>query len=385
MTDRLAVTLLQRAALGGILLGLVACAPKGVESKRFFWPPGLVEPKIEYINFYQVDQDVLRGEDRWLEESIFGREKPKFIFSRPQSIVSDGAGRVFVSDIGQARVYIYDLAKREVRKLLQKGQDGLFDFPRPAWGLAVTSNGAVLAALPDAGEIALFGVDETYVRSFGQGHLKRPIGLAVDERQERVYVADSEAHQIVVFDLDGEFFGLWGARGDAKGQFNYPVDVAVDAQGQVYVLDTMNARIQVFDAQGHFLRLFGERGTASGSFMIAKSLAISPQGHIYVTDSLGHKIIVFDRDGQYLLTFGGRAVVTDKVQPGGFYLPEGIDVDRNSSIWVVDSLNRMFHRFQYLDAAYLKDHPILPEQTYLPSSLLPGGGGGAATATPAKP
>lgn len=353
------------AVFGCVLLALSACAPKGVESKRFFWPPGLAEPKIEYINFYQVDQDVRRGEERWLEAQILGREKPKLVFVRPHAIASDGRGRILVSDIGLHVVFIYDLKQRQVRKLLQRHKGELSEFPRDVWGLEVSAAGEIYATLPDAAEIAVFGQDEVFLRTFGKGHVTRPLSMALDEARGKIYVVDSAKHAVVVFTANGDFLESWGQRGSAAGEFNYPVDVDVDADGNVYVLDSMNARVQVFDAAGRFLRTFGERGTAAGSFMVAKSLSVSPQGDVYVTDSLGNKVVVFSRSGDFLLNFGGRAFVVDKVTPGGFYLPEGIDVDANSTIWVVDSLNRMFHQFQYLDGDYLEKHPILPGQAYI--------------------
>jgi hypothetical protein len=38
----------------------------------------------------------------------------------------------------------------------------------------------------------------------------------------------------------------WGTQGSGNGQFDYPMDVAVDASGNVYVADYDNHRIQVF-------------------------------------------------------------------------------------------------------------------------------------------
>lgn len=43
------------------------------------------------------------------------------------------------------------------------------------------------------------------------------------------------------------FVTKWGGSGSDPGQFNRPVDVAVDASGNVYVADRGNARIQKFN------------------------------------------------------------------------------------------------------------------------------------------
>jgi DNA-binding beta-propeller fold protein YncE len=182
--------------------------------------------------------------------------------------------------------------------------------------------------------------------------------LAVDSDNERLYVVDTPLHRIAVFDLDGNLIRFMGSRGDTAGHFNFPTDVDIDAAGNLYVMDSMNARVEVFDVEGQHLLSFGERGTADGSFAIAKNLALSEHGHVYVTDALEHKVVIFDLEGDLLLRIGSKSPVNGGVSPGGFYLPRGLDVDRNGTMYVVDSLNRMVHRFQYLTPEYLQENPI---------------------------
>ena len=216
-------------------------------------------------------------------------------------------------------------------------------------------------------KIFIFGPDEKLRGSFSHPQMQRPTGLTVDAKRQRLYVTDTGAHQVLVFSLRGELLQTIGQRGAGEGEFNFPLDVGVDDQGSLFVLDSLNARVQVFDPEGRFVRQFGERGTALGSFQIPKSLAVSPSGLVYVTDAQANRFVVFSRQGEYLITIGALATVVDgRVAPGGFAMPNGIDVDANESIWVADSMNRMFHRFQYLSEAYLREHPILPGQAFQP-------------------
>jgi DNA-binding beta-propeller fold protein YncE len=349
-----------------LLLLLSACAPVAPERKRFFWPPGTDRPKIEYINFYQTVDDVKRGTENWLEEAILGKSIPQVLFTRPFTIASDGKGRVFVSDVSQRKVFIFDLERHQVRTLnTSKGAVQHFRFP---FGLAVDDqSGRVFVADALSDKIYAFGNDEKLIDSFALEGITRPAGIAFDSSRQRLYVVDADGHRLGVFDANGTPLRLLGERGEAAGQFNFPLDVDLDREGNLYVLDSMNARVQVFDPEGRFLRAFGERGTALGSFQIPKGIAVSPSGHVYVTDSQAHRMVIFDLQGTYLMTVGGQSAVTaGKVSPGGFYLPQGVDVDETDAVWVVDSLNRMFHQFQYLSAEYLEAHPILPGQTYIP-------------------
>ncbi len=343
-----------------LVLTTTACAPQ-VERNRYFWPPGSDDPKLEYVNFYQTAEDARRGAESWLAEAVLGKNKPSRLFQKPHDIASDGKGRVWVSDTSLREVFVFDLKNYQVRKLQipNRGQ-GPFLFPA---GLAVDAVGNAFVSDSLDKKIHAFDSDEMYQGSFGSEYLNRPTGLAVDGGRSRIYVVDTGAHQVVFFDGAGRHLKTIGKRGSYPGEFNYPLDVEVDQEGNLYVLDAMNFRVQVFDSEGSFLRAFGEQGTASGSFKVAKALSVSPSGHVYVSDSMAHKVVVFDLQGQHLMTMGGQAMALDgQVSPGGFYLPSGVDVDANDAIWVVDSLNGMFHQFQYLNDRYLRQNPILPGQ-----------------------
>jgi len=355
-----------------LLLALTACAPAREVRKRYFWPPSFEAPKIEYINFYQTDQDLRRGEDHWLEEAVFGQVQAQLMFVRPSVIAADvreGVRRVFVADQGASQVQVWDLQQQKIRWLkTELGED--FTFMLPA-GIAVDAQGRIYVCDSLKGEIDVFGPDEMRAAKLKDAHLKRPTGIAVDDDRGLLYVVDTQEHQVDVLDLDGHWQRGIGKRGTGPLEFNFPLDVDLDAEGNLYILDAMNARVQVASPDGRFLRQFGERGTELGSFQIPKSIAVSPSGLVYVTDSLAHRFVVFDLDGNFLASIGGEYPMEDnKVAPGGFYLPEGIAVGRDESIWVVDSLNRMFHQFQYLTPAYLEAHPIRPEEFYLPPELL---------------
>jgi len=362
---------LRRCGLLLLLLLLTACAPPKEVRKRYFWPPSFDEPKIEYINFYQSDRDIKRGEEHWLEDAVFGREKARRMFARPSAIataIDKDDRRVFVADQGMSKVQVWDLAKKDLRVLKSAlGEDFVFDLPA---GIAVDARKQVYVTDSLKPEIDVFGADERLLHKFSDPHLKRPTGIAVDSVRGLIYVVDTQEHQLDVLKLDGTWLRSIGKRGIAPLEFNFPLGVDLDPQGNLYVLDAMNARVQVISPEGKFLRMFGERGTEIGSFQIPKGIAVSPSGLVYVTDSLAHRFVVFSSDGAFLATIGGEYPVEgNQVAPGGFYLPEGIAVGSDDSIWVADSLNRMFHQFQYLTPDYLQKHPIRPEEVYLPPGM----------------
>lgn len=362
------------ALCAGSLLLLAGCAPSAQqEARRYFWPlplPGN-EPKIEYLGFVQVREDIQDNRQSWLEEVVLGRERPIPLFRDPYGVASDSrTQRVFVSDHASQRVFVLDLKKQAVRDLLdENGATRRFKAPK---GVAVSAQGTVYVVDSLDHKVHFFGPDDRQLGEFGdETILARPVGIAVDDVAGRIWVADAAAHQLVAFDREGNLVKRLGQRGDKSGEFNFPTDVDTDRAGRLYVLDSMNARVQVFDQELNYVRSFGERGGASGSFRIPKGLAVSPQNDVYVTDTLDHKFIIFDEAGSYLLSVGGKFFALEKgeVAPGGFFMPRDIDIDDEGGIWIIDGLNAMLHHYQYLTGEYLEKHPIRPEDIYLPPDL----------------
>ncbi len=350
------------------LVLLAGCAPKEASLQRFFWPIGADDPKIEFIRTVTSDRDVRQGGESQLMETLLGIEPPESLFASPYDVASDGKGRVYVSDSALNDVLILDFAAHQVRHFERPNQDELF-FVSPM-GLAVAPAGGVYVSDSVQGRIYLFDAQGKLRKIFGQGILLRPTGLAYDPVSDRVYVADAGLHQVLAFSRDGVWQKTLGKRGVAPDEFNYPLDLDVDGDGNLYVLDSLNARVQVFDPAGAFLRSFGERGTSLGSFRMAKGIAVDRSGHVYVTDAISHRFVIFDLLGTHLMTLGGRTSTQGKLGvPGGFDMPKGVAADGSDGIWVVDSLNRMLHKYQFLNRDYLQKNPIRPEQVYIPDAL----------------
>lgn len=350
-----------------LLCFLAGCSPAAPTRKRFFWPIGSNQPRIEFLNYYLGEQDLKREVTNPFSDAVFGRERPVPIFEQPHAVDARGH-RLLVSDLIKKKVFILDFSQKKVRALKDdRGRD--YQFKRPV-GIAIDNKGAVLVTDANEHRVEAFSADETYRTSFGQDHLTRPTGITISPDGQQVWVVDTGAHRMVHFDRAGHYIGEFGGRGVDPGLFNFPLDADFDVDGNLYVLDAMNARVQVFSADGTFLRVFGGRGTQRGLFRIPKSLAVSrSSGLVYVTDSMANDFIVFDLQGQLLLTVGGHyASDLSKVVPGGMNLPKSIAVDEQDGIWVVDGLNRMVHRFQYLSPAYLQKHPIRPGERQLPTA-----------------
>lgn len=174
------------------------------------------------------------------------------------------------------------------------------------------------------------------------GGLSMPLGMDVD-KQGNLYVVDGRVKQIMVYDRDGKFL-----RSIAEpAMFNKPAGLAVDAAGRrVYVVDiggvqSQEHRVRVFDAQsGAHLFDFGKRGDKPGEFNLPRDITVAPDGSLYVVDGGNFRVQKFHDDGTLISVFGGIGR-----QGGQFSRPKEVAVDRDGNVYVADAAFGNFQIF----------------------------------------
>jgi uncharacterized protein (TIGR03663 family) len=180
-----------------------------------------------------------------------------------------------------------------------------------------------------------------------------PTGVAVDA-DGNLYVADTNAHRIVVFGPDGAQLRVIGRQGPGLGEFFEPRGVAVDADGNLYVADTWNARVVKYDRAGRPIKAWGSGseelgdgrratitdGTEAGNaaaplgFFGPRGIAVDAQGNVYIADTGNKRIVVTDSDGNFLYQWGYAGS-----EPGAFNEPTGVAVDGQGNVYVADTWN----------------------------------------------
>ena len=70
--------------------------------------------------------------------------------------------------------------------------------------------------------------------------------------------------------------------------------LAVDEDRNVYVFDTQANHVRVFDATGTYLATFGREGEGPGEFSRAETIAVLPDGRLLVRDPGNMRVQVFD-------------------------------------------------------------------------------------------
>lgn len=352
LKGRLAVLLL-------FVFFVVGCAATQSQVKRrFFWPPPPEVPRVEFLTAYWGAGDIPKKSWQLFVESMVGAED--ISLERPWGVTSDGEGRIYVTDVNMAAVVIFDIKNSIVSFLGGKESGSSFENPI---GIALDAAGNIYVSDSKKKMVFVFTRDEKPLMVIGSPDIfKWPVGLAINNKLGRLYVADAQGHNIQVFDLSGKHLFTIGRGGDRNGQFRYPNSVAIAPDGNIVVADTMNARVQVLDPDGKFIRKMGVRGDGPTDLQIPKGIGVTKAGHIYVTEGRGGKIVVFSMAGDTLTSIGGKfsyaGVTKMKLTPGGFLQPSGLFIDKNDTIYVADSFNARLQVFQELNEEYLKEHPV---------------------------
>lgn len=345
---------LQRFLLYTFSLMLSACAGNApVTSERYFWPPPPDVPRIEWIKAYSSQLDIEKTPFQRFIAAIAGDDQP-IPFIKPLDVKSIPELNCFyVSDVGQQAVIVYDLGRHEMR-ILKTPEDAPV-IRHPA-SLDYDSGFNLYLLERNSSSVLVFDRNEKYLRYIDLSNITgiRPVAMAIDRTNARLYIADGGSKRIVVLDLYGRLISVVGSGGDGDGQFNLPIAIAINTLGEIVVGDAFGARVQMFSADGRYLRKFGRRGDGQGDFQLIKSISVDSENNIYVLDGRSHSISIFNRLGDFLLALGGYYAVssTGKLAPGGFSLPIGIDIDSTDRIYAVDQLNARVQVFQFLSQKY---------------------------------
>jgi len=317
-------------------------------AERKVWPAIPDEPRYRYVgeltgeeNFKPidiVDRSTATKFFEWLV-GLSGFIDAPIVLQRPQSGMVDHEGRIYVTDISRGAVYVFDKPAGQLEVWENSGKDERFVAPI---GIAQGVQGEVLVA--DAELHAVFRLDSkgNPLGELGREVLMRPTGLAFDSQRELIYVADTHAHNIKVFNNDGSLQKVIGQRGEGDGQFNFPTHLAFQAD-KLYVTDTLNSRVQIFDMNGNMVTKFGQRGLFVGNMVRPKGVAVDRGGNVYVVESLHDNLLIFDSEGNTLLAIGGSGS-----DVGEFYLPAGVWIDSLDQIYIADMFNGRIVVLQFL-------------------------------------
>lgn len=331
-------------------LFLAGCATElPTKTRRYVWPIPPDEPKIEWIKSYYGENDFPKSAFTGFMEILLGAPKP-ILFQKPIDIKSNNKGVIYVTDILHGGIFVFDTVNEKIEfwKQTKDPDGGLAITP---YFIALDDNNNIYTVGTGRREIYVLDANGKLVRRIDfTGKVNNPGGIFVDSKGGRIYLVDQTDSKVEVFDLAGRELFSFGKLGGGDGEFNRPSAITINSKGEVIVGDTFNGRIQIFDHDGKYLRKFGQKGDDAASFSIIKGVAVDSDDNIYVTDGKANQFKVFNTQGQALIAIGKAYSLSlaRKEAPGGFLLPQGIHIDKNDSIFIVDQANNRFQQFKYL-------------------------------------
>ena len=207
--------------------------------------------------------------------------------------------------------------------------------------------------------IIVFSVEGEYIDTLCEGQVKCPVGIAISE--DSVYVSDSHLHSIFHFKLLGfHLMTKVGKQGTGKGEFSFPRQLTVAANGSVFVADSGNNRVAVMTDKLRYqrsishasmtepydvrildnkvfvlsrrdnpcLHVFSQSGEKLRSLITCGkegdkqiiegySFCFDRQRNILISDYSDNSIKVFSQEGALLHTLGDTQAEGKRIQPRG--------------------------------------------------------------------
>lgn len=334
-----------------------------MDKSKLVWPNPPAITRIRFLDFWYGEKFVEKGDQQqqkkkssWMER-VAGvatgetkDNKPRWQLVSPNGVAVDSKGRVFVADSKVRAIFIVDVESGNY-EMIKSEFDARFKWPT---GLAIDDADRLFIADSGMRRVLIMGPDKK-AEGVIEG-LVSPGGVAVDNDNRLLYVADAEQDLVFVYDADPpyKFIRAIGKPGTkhtstAPGEFAKPTGVAVDQEGHLYVSDTWNNRIQVFDAEGEFIRTFGKAGDGPGYFARPKGIAIDADGHVWVADSVQDRVQAFTPEGRLLIYMGGHGIL-----PGQFQSLANVTIDKNNRVFTTEQLPGRMQVFRYVTNAEAK-------------------------------
>jgi hypothetical protein len=173
---------------------------------RRVWPREPERPRIEYLGVIRSAADLGGKIGPWqrLKRVLFGEEQTAMV--KPISVAKNAAGVLVVADPSLPVVHWFDLERRKYRRIGDEPPSLL----RSPVGVAIDDAGRVYVADSARSRVFVFDEDRRLIAELGEADLVRPTGLALDPAQEHLYVVDTTACRVAVFDLAGHEVGSFG-------------------------------------------------------------------------------------------------------------------------------------------------------------------------------
>jgi hypothetical protein len=208
-------------------------------------------------------------------------------------------------------------------------------------GVAVDAADNIYVADRKRGLVLIFDPQGRFLRPIGlfrgESIFQEPTAIAISSGQ--LFVLDSPANELIVFDLRGNVLRRAGGHHKVNGvSFDLPTEIAVRAR-RVVVLDAAGTRVQVLDLECRLLHTFPINWVSGRPATPELGLALDSAANIYIGHPAWPALRIYDQRGHLLTGFGHK----DK----DYSAVSGMWVDSADRIYVTDPLSSRVQVFQH--------------------------------------
>lgn len=216
--------------------------------------------------------------------------------------------------------------------------------------LSLDSRGRVYLYQRSDPPVLVFEPSGAFLKAWGHDRIADAHGIFI-AADDKVFLVDRDAHEILIFDTEGEQIGALGERHAPRFEapFNHPTDAAVAPDGDIFVADGYgNSAVHRFSPEGELILTWGKPGSGPGEFSTPHAVWVDKDGRILVADRENDRIQIFDREGAYLDEWRdfyhpmdifqderGMTFVTDQIPRLSMIDPEGRLAGRCRAVWTM--------------------------------------------------
>ena len=353
--------------------------PQGSSLTVQFTPPSGASPASTSLAIYLIP-------DPSLQENVvvLGNGQVSYTSGTPSVFSSASVGDIWVIDELNNRVVGFSSTGTYIAQI------GCASGPCPATstsggfeslsgfinidGVAVDPSGNVWVSDYQDSRVEKFSATGTYLTQFPcltgpcpatstLGGFENPGSIAIDSNGN-IWVADFGNNRVEKFSSTGAYITQIGCGNGAcpatstSGGFNDPTGVAVDASGNVWVSDFENSRVEKFSSSGAYItQLPCANGacpysSTSGYLNYPNGVTVDSNGNVWVVDYQNGRVEKFSSSGAYITQIGCQSgYCTATTTNGGFDgeygdgIVHAVAADTNGNVWVSDEGDNRVEKF----------------------------------------
>ncbi|MEW5803335.1 MAG: NHL repeat-containing protein [bacterium] len=265
---------------------------------------------------------------------IDGQRNPSLKEGLPKGIALDADGKLFAIFLERTEIQVFSPQGDFLYRFGKKGTEpGAFLLPI---SIEVADDGTVLVLDPELKKVLAFSNRGRFQYEFSFAGAKSPDDkkpvrcIKMGHRNNVLYLSDSANANIKLFNLKGDFLGIFPVKREKTKYLSVPGKTSFDSKGRIYIIDSLNGWVQVYDDKKELLFSFGEIGDRLGNFVRPVAVSVNSTGNIYVLDRVLSVIQIFNPEGKVV------GVIKDTDIPEGLNSTEPFDMtmDRQGVIYV---------------------------------------------------